>query len=725
MSKIAAALAIDGAAKVVNLAHKMLQEAIVQKGERQTLAFPETAYFLPLNYALLGKEIKNLKEAELTLQEIFRLMPSPPQPDNRQPYLGAALDAGLLTLLTGEIILALKYLDKSEPQPDCPGFFSDNILRSLGIQLVDGRMPGFALLLGAAPEANIARELVRELQIRGILTFVGGSSDDISIIDQLKSQEVELGWDTYIVPLGRDTLSAIYLLNWAIRAALTYGGLKKGEGAKCLKYCKERIPAFGIALGALDEFKVAAAFGAIAMGFPLIADTEAPEMRIPGLCPYEALVKETDYKKMVALGVQIRGIKVKKQEVPIPVLYGPAFEGERIRRENTYAEFGGNRSVAYEYLKSLDLEAIDQDTITLNGPDLDQMGEGKSYPLAIKVEVAGRKMQKDFEPVLERQFHTWLNEAMGVMHVGQRDIIWLRISKEAYQKGFRLKHLGVIILHRIHEVYGKVVNKVRITISTVEAEVQAGLAEARQAYRERDDRIAGMTDEEVDIFYSCTLCQSFAPKHVCIIKPERLGLCGAYTWLDGKAAYELDPLGGTKPMPKGTLLDAVKGEWEGVNAEVYKLSQHNIERVCGYSIMEYPETSCGCFECIIALLPEANGFMVVNREYTGMTPSGMTFSTLAGIVGGGNQTPGFMGVGKLYLTSRKFISADGGLKRLVWMPKELKEFLGERLKKRAAEEGMPDLVDKIADENVGTSVEEVLAYLEEVQHPALTMSSLL
>ncbi|HID10322.1 MAG TPA: hypothetical protein EYP17_03355 [Candidatus Latescibacteria bacterium] len=136
-------------------------------------------------------------------------------------------------------------------------------------------------------------------------------------------------------------------------------------------------------------------------------------------------------------------------------------------------------------------------------------------------------------------------------------------------------------------------------------------------------------------------------------------------------------------------------------------------------------TSCGCFECILVIIPEANGFMIVNREYTDMTPCGMRFSTLAGSVGGGSETPGFLGVGRLYVVSRKFISADGGLPRLVWMTKELKEFLADRLRRRCEEIGMPDLVDKIADETVATTSEELLAFLEKVEHPALTMPPLM
>ena len=234
-----------------------------------------------------------------------------------------------------------------------------------------------------------------------------------------------------------------------------------------------------------------------------------------------------------------------------------------------------------------------------------------------------------------------------------------------------------------------------------------------------------MSDESVDTFYSCTLCQSFAPNHVCMITPERLGLCGAYSWLDGKASYEITPTGPNQPVAKGQTVDAKLGQWKNINDFVNNKSNKAISNVSMYSLMNNPQSSCGCFECIVAIIPEANGVMVVHRDYAGMTPCGMSFTTLAGSVGGGVQTPGFLGVGKLYLVSKKFIAAEGGLTRVVWMPKELKELLGEKLKKRCQEIGRADLIDKIADESIATTSEELLAFLEKVSHPALKMELIL
>ncbi|MFH1540269.1 MAG: acetyl-CoA decarbonylase/synthase complex subunit alpha/beta [Elusimicrobiota bacterium] len=725
MSKIVATAAIRGAQKIVKDAEDFLAKAIIEKGELQKIEFPDTAYFFPMAYALLGVEVKTLGDIKPVLQESKSLLHNEPTENFHLPYLGDVLDSGIATLLCEEIIVGLRYLYQSEPQRDCIGFFPDTILRQLGIQLVDGRMPGAAAILGAAPDNKTAVEIVREFQKRQILSFVGSSTNGRSIIDQLKEENVEMGWDTYIVPYGRDTITSIYPLNWAIRGALTFGGHRKGEASKCLKYCKDRVFAFGLTLGEIDDVKYATGAGAINMGFPIIADTDIHEIRPTGICTYEHLVSELDHKKIVPVCIETRGVKVKISEIPIPVAYSAAFEGERIRKEQTYFEAGGKHSSAFEYVTTKNTNEITDGKIEVIGPEIDDVKENSAVSIGIYVEVAGRKMQKEFESIVERQIHTFINEAQGIMHTGQRDLVWLRISKDAKLKGFKLKHLGIIIDARIHEVFGTIIDKVQIKIYTKEDDVKKLLPSARESYKIRDERIGAMTDESVDTFYSCTLCQSFAPNHLCIVKPERLGLCGAYNWLDCKASFEINPTGPNQPVKKGTVLDEVRGEWQGINDYVKIKSNGYLEQFHGYSIMTFPETSCGCFECIGAIVPEANGFMVVNREYSGMTPLGMTFSTLAGSVGGGNQTPGFMGFGRLYVTSKKFIKADGGLKRIVWMPKELKEAISEKLINRNKEEGISDFLDKIADETIAMDTEKLLEFLQKVNHPVLTMEPLM
>jgi len=726
MSKVVAESVIRGAQLIFKEASDFLDRATKEKGPIQKIGFPETAFYLPIANALLGAKVETLKDISPILEHAKSLLPKVPSDKVWLPYLGDALNAGMATLFCEEIIVALRYLYEKEPQKDCNGFFTDTIMRSLGIQLVDGRMPGFAAILGAAPNNKIAVEIVRQFQERNILVFVGSSVNGRSIIDQLTEEDVQMGWDNYIVPYGRDTISAIYPLNWAIRSALTFGGIKAGQAQKCLLYTKERVFAFGLVLGKLDDMKYATGAGAINMGFPIIADTDIPEIKPSGITVYEALVKELDYKKIVPRCIEVRGVKVKVSNIDIPVPYAAAFEGERVRKEQLYIEFGGKASEALEYLVTRNSTEVEDGKIELLGPDIDKLEEDKKFsPLAIIVEVAGRKMQKDFEPILERQIHRFINYAMGIMHIGQRNMNWIRISKDTFDKGFRLRHFGVILHAMLHQEYSAIVDKVQVKIHTRSEDVERLLTEAKRTYDERDERISGMTDESVDTFYSCLLCQSFAPNHVCIISPERLGLCGAYSWLDAKASYEITPTGPNQPILKGNILNQKLGQWKNINDFMHAKSNKTIEKVSMYSLMDSPQSSCGCFECILAIIPEANGVMIVHRDYSGMTPCGMSFTTLAGSVGGGVQTPGFLGVGKLYLASKKFIVAEGGLKRLVWMPKELKEILFDKLKKRCQELGEQDLFEKIADESQATTSEELMAYLQKVDHPALSMEPLI
>ncbi len=728
MSRIIATAAIKGAHKYVNEAEAKLAAAMEAKGASTKLEFPNTAFYLPLILALTGIKVKTLEGAQEPLRIARGLLPPIPTDQTWLPYLGDALDAGVATLIAQEVIEALKYANGGPPNGIWLGFTDDAILRTQGIKLVDGRMPGFAACVGAMPTVDAAVRLARELQERNILVFLSSSTNGVSIAEQLAEAGVEMSWDTYLVPYGKDTSATVHALNFAARSAMTFGGLTPGDLTKAreiLLYNKARVFAFVLALGHVDEEKYATAAGAINFGFPVIADTDIPQILPTGICTYEHVVSQVPHEQMVPKAIEVRGLKLKITKIPIPVSYSAAFEGERVRKEQLHVEFGRQLTPAFEYLRSREMHEIEDGKIEVIGPDLDTVDVGGAMPLGILIEAAGRKLQKDFEPILERQVHRFVNGAMGVMHIGQRDIPWVRISQDAVKAGFRLRHFGDILHAKYHEEYPALVDKVQVTIYSEADRINEILEEARKTWEERDERVAGMTDETVDVFYSCTLCQSYAPNHVCIITPERLGLCGAYNWLDGKASYEINPTGPNQPIEKGTCLDATLGIYDEINKFVAAKSNKTVEQVSLYSMIHMPMTSCGCFECIMALVPEVNGVMVVNREYAGMTPVGMTFSTLAGLVGGGIQTPGFLGVGRLYMTSRKFIPADGGLPRLVWMPKELKDALYERLKVRARELGDETFVDKIADETVATTVDELMPYLEKVGHPALGMPPLI
>ena len=699
-----------GTDQYLKRAEEMVKKAVAVKGTEAPVRLPDTAYALPVIYAVTGEKITTVGELEKALDLARGFI-------HQGRLLQDALDAGTASALLAEIIEAVKYTLEEQPyKAPLQGHLTDAQIRAFGVPLVTQDIPGVAVLIGKCRDSETAGKIVREYQELGVLTFLVGK-----IIDQAVAEGVKTGIDLRVIPLGYEIESVIHAVSVAIRASLIFGAVAPGDFAAHKKYTKERIKAFVNVFSDWDEKIIAAGAAAIELGFPAITETYINE--VPTL-----LLHQPDNDKVLATSLEARNIKVKVTKIDVPVGVASAFEGERIRKDDMYAEFGGTRTKAWELVQMKAPAEVEDHKIELVGPDLSEAGTVPyRLPFAMVVNVAGKNMQPDFEPVLERRLHYFMNYTEGVMHVGQRNIVWLRIGKEAYAKGLRLRHLGEVVYAKMKDEFNNVVDKCEVIIYTDAAKVAELEKElALPRYAARDERLASLVDENVDTFYSCTLCQSFAPAHVCIVTPERLGLCGAVSWLDAKATKELDPTGACQPVPKEGLEDEHKGIWSEVSKAVEKASQGAVSRVSLYSILEDPMTSCGCFECICGIVPEANGVLIVNREYGEITPVGMTFGELASMTGGGVQTPGFMGHGRHFIASKKFLRAEGGIARIVWMPKELKEDVRERLDATAKElYGIENFTDMICDETIATDSEGLLAFLSAKGHPALQMDPLM
>ena len=701
----------NGNDAVYGLTCQAVEEAIAQHGADKAVEFPHTAYCLPCYYAVTGVKVKTLGEMKEALGVIKSLM-------TREHQLDDALMSGVATALCAEFIEVLKYLDGAEPYSEpYYGHLPDSIIRELGVPLVTGDIPGVAVIIGSAPTAQEGVDLVKSYQAQGILvTLVGG------IIDQAQELGLKMGYNVRIVPLGKDITSVIHVVSVALRAALIFGNVTPGDAAALIKYTSERVPAFVNAFKPIDDVILAAGAGAIKLGFPVISNEDENITEVPGAliaCPNVA-----DFNKV---SLEARNIKIKITNIDIPVAFASAFEGEIIRRNDMQVEFDGSRVDCAELVQTRSMDEVEDHKITVVGPDVDEMELGSKNPIAYVVEVAGKRMQPDFEPVIERKFHNYINCIEGVYHTGQRDMQRIRIGKEAYNAGFRIRHIGEVLYTQVKNEFEAVVDKCQVTVYTDPAECTRIRHEvAIPVFDKRDARLENLTDETVDVYYSCILCQAFSPSHVCVVTPERLGLCGAVSWLDAKATNELDPNGPCQIITKERPIDENLGSYEDVDEAVQKFSQGALEHVTLYSIMQDPMTSCGCFECICGIEPFSNGVVIANREYAGMTPLGMTFSEMASMTGGGVQTPGFMGHGKHFISSKKFMKAEGGIERIVWMPKELKETVAERLNKTAKElYGIDNFTDMIGDETNTTDPEELVAFLTEHNHPALSMDPMM
>ena len=396
----------------------------------------------------------------------------------------------------------------------------------------------------------------------------------------------------------------------------------------------------------------------------------------------------------------------------IPVEVGVIFEGERIRRNDMQVELGGPTiKEKFELAKVRSPDEVEDGKITIIGPDLKDLKEGGAYPLGILVEAAGKTLDQGLEGVIERRIHGYMNYIEGFMHLNQRYDIWIRLGKKSFQKGLNsFEYIGKV-LYRLFKSELPIIEKVQITFVTDPAKIQELYTGALSDYEARDAKARGLKDEDVDKFYGCVLCQSFAPSHVCVITPQRYSNCGAISWFDGKASANIDPKGPVFAIDRGELLNAEKGEFSGVNEAVKKRTMGEVNQVWLYTAFDHPHTSCGCFEAVTFYIPEVDGFGVVNRSFKGVTVNGLPFSTIADSAAGGRQIDGFHGMSIEYMRSTKFLSADGGWNRVVWLPKEVKERVKDFIPK--------DIVDKVATEENAQSIDALTAFLKEKNHPVV------
>ena len=396
----------------------------------------------------------------------------------------------------------------------------------------------------------------------------------------------------------------------------------------------------------------------------------------------------------------------------IPVEVGLVHEGERVRKQEMQVELGGpSVTEKFEIVRVRPADQITDGAIEIIGPDIPRMEEGKACPIGILVEIAGASVEPDLEGVVERRIHEYCNYIEGFMHLNQRYDIWIRLSKKSYGKGLNsLRFIGQV-MHELFKNELPILEKVQITFITDPLEIKPLYAEAMKTYEARDARARGLCDSDVDTFYGCALCQSFAPTHVCVITPQRYANCGAISWFDGRAAAGIDPKGPIYAIEKGECLDLERGEYAGVNDSAKKRSMGEINRVYLYSAFGYPHTSCGCFEGIAFYIPEVDGFGIVLRSYRDLTVNGLAFSTMADSTAGGRQVDGFHGISLEYMRSRMFLHADGGYARVVWMPQETKERLKEFIP--------AEIYPKIATELDAATIEDLKKFLDEKHHPFL------
>ncbi|MEA4977417.1 MAG: hypothetical protein VB016_02540 [Methanomassiliicoccaceae archaeon] len=570
----------------------------------------------------------------------------------------------------------------------------DSWLDAFGMGLIKGTVPGIALFIGKPNSRSI--DEVRECVSKGLIVIL---SD--------KYYDMELEGDNVLRLSGIEALGVNGLVS---RVALRFGGAEPGNKTSVAKYLKKKPKLIVIHTGRLTILDVTIIFSAAVAGAFIVSDS----LGFPSI----PRLSENLYENMAAGAMAGRGIIFPKSGC---IRSGSAFENERIRKADARLEFGGPDAPS-SYEIAISSGEAEDGRVRIVGKDIQELEQG-GHHLSVEVFFSG-----DVDPVMEqaveRRIHFALSRTEGVWHSGQRDNMWMRVGNVAVDKGLTFEELGHNIICDIKDNFAAVAESVEVKFSSDPSDVSSGISEARRRYEMRDFNIVGLTDQNVDSFYTCTICQSYAPGHICIISPERPSVCGSVTWTDARVGGELNPGGPQRPFPKGVLLDAEKGEWSGANEVVSKTSMGSIQRVCMHSVADSPMTTCSCMEVAVVLSADRRSIILLDRSDLGRNPSGYSFSDVSAIVGRGGQHPGFMGIGKHYILSGSFLRGDGGLERISWISSRLKSVLGEPLRKAFNVAGGAELYCKIADENVAEDAGSLERWLYEKEHPSIFMRPL-
>ena len=362
---------------------------------------------------------------------------------------------------------------------------------------------------------------------------------------------------------------------------------------------------------------------------------------------------------------------------------GPQYMGT-IKKSDMHLELSGPRTDYTGFLQTEIISNPDEvvdGKVTLIGPEANELPEGTSLPGGLYFKVYGKDLSIDHSEYIFRSLIVSGPGQEGFWCQGPAFDPWMRMSKKVLYKHSLVKVVQVVRAYILTTI--PMVEKVEalIIVGTPEVGGAELVKQFSHELRERqeviDQRLAGVEDEDVDTFYGCTLCQTFAPNHVCVLAPGMVAYCGIMSFYGAKVTAEIDPTGYCFAVPRGQIVDPLMGRYSGVDEKVCEKSHGAIKRVNLYSAIKYSVTNCGCFEAAVFYISQLNGLGIVHRRFFGNTPIGIPFSKLAGSISGGLQVHGTKGISIRQMGTKKFLLGDGGCHRVVWMPEDLKMELAD------------------------------------------------
>jgi acetyl-CoA decarbonylase/synthase complex subunit beta len=406
------------------------------------------------------------------------------------------------------------------------------------------------------------------------------------------------------------------------------------------------------------------------------------------------------------------------------IAIGPEQFGH-IRKGAYHIEFGGPK-VDYTGFFFTDIcddpDEVEDGKVTLYGPDVNEILPESTVPFGLHMKTWGENLSHWHMEYAGRVLMTGLMTMEGWMVTGGPFEPWFRVSKKAapkynFGKFAQMLRAYAVTTTPLMEKVEMLITIGSPTVGLVEGAAEPVPIEVIKEIRGRiqkkeefyDAWTKELGDEDVDTFYGCTLCKMIAPNHACVVSPSIIPYCGFATWSGLKTTYEVEPGGYVSSIKRGKLVDADLGWYEGVDKEMYEISNEHYLHFFINSAIVYPATNCGCFEGASFYIPEVDGIGITARRYTGDTPLGVPFSTLAGFMSGGEQNHGFKGVSMRNITMPGFLRGDGGWNRIVWIAKEIKDEVAEAIPE--------EVYDKIATEEDVIDPDDLKEWLREKDHP--------
>jgi acetyl-CoA decarbonylase/synthase complex subunit beta len=623
----------------------------------ELIPFEGTVFDYPLLYGITGSKIPSESEIKRALSII-----------NREEG-GYFIDSLWLAELTESVTS-----DRDEY------FMGDDQFRSFCVGLNEGAN-GWALLLGDE-EARLFKSLSEELKTRKLRIFASG----------IAASKME-SYGSDVKSLGYRETGLVYFAQMLMRYAIIYGRERVGESHEIAHAIEEYAPGVVFVLGSLTDLEKLLLQGMLSLGAPVVSIGTGHGL--VGHVYVADSIPEMVNKAWNLPNIRARLVEPASPDVPVPT--GSVFVREKLSENNIVRTLRGS---LFSFMVVKTSSEVLEDKILVHEPI--EVSTGFSVLVELGNEAVDPPITLWIEGILRRI----INFAKGVkVKFEGSGSLSFRITNEALEAGFTLNHLGNLVLTELRNEFPKI-GPVHVSFITDQDE-EAKLYPKVQAYIEERSRLIKETrEEDLDYFYGCTRCRSFSLGHACTVTPDRPAQCSK-PWYQLKANAVLNPgdvYDQCTMVEVGECLDTVRGEYRGVNVSTEERTEGRVSRVFFHSIFGFPHTACSCFQNVVYYIPEVDGLAIMNRGFKGEAPGCMTWTKLGNLLAGRQYERG-AAIATAYLHSRKFLQADGGYERVVWMSDFLKNTAGNAIPKA--------LRGSIATENDARTLDELKAFLKE------------